>query len=166
MRIARGDAVGLTESLVRIDSRNPSLVPGGPGEAAVSAHLAGVLENWGFRTELHEAAPGRPNVVARAGTPGSRTLMFNGHIDVVGVDGMTHDPWAATRRSGRIYGRGASDMKSGVAAMCAAAARAVDRGIAGEIIVARPTPGRSVPELGHGRCGRRQRSTRRVAHHR
>jgi acetylornithine deacetylase len=65
--------------------------------------------------------------------------MFNGHLDVVGVDGMLHDPWNAPERDGRIYGRGSTDMKGGVAAMCAAAARAVDAAggsFDGEIIVA------------------------------
>jgi acetylornithine deacetylase len=63
--------------------------------------------------------------------------MFNGHLDVVGVEGMVHAPWDAEERDGRIYGRGATDMKGGVAAMCAAAARAASSGaIAGEIIIA------------------------------
>lgn len=137
MRVARGDAVALTRELVRIDSRNPSLVAGAPGEAAVARALSEILGEWGFRVELQEAAPGRPNVVARVGTAGSRSLMFNGHLDVVGVEGMTHPAWGDdTRDSARIYGRGSSDMKSGVAAMCAAAARAAEGGLAGEIIVA------------------------------
>ena len=72
MRVARGDAVALTRELVRIDSRNPSLVPGGPGEAAVARALAEVLDAWGFRVEVRDVAPGRPNVVARIGTRGRR----------------------------------------------------------------------------------------------
>jgi len=137
VRVARGDAVALTRELVRIDSRNPSLVADAPGEAGVARTLSEILREWGFRVELQEAAPGRPNVVARVGTAGSRSLMFNGHLDVVGIDGMTHPAWGDdTRDNSRIYGRGSSDMKSGVAAMCAAAARAVDSGLAGEIIVA------------------------------
>lgn len=135
MPIAPGDAVALARALVRVDSRNPSLVPGAPGERAVAELLAGVLTEWGFRVELHEALPGRPNVVARIGKPGGRTLMFNGHLDVVGVEGMTHAPWDAAEWGERIYGRGSSDMKSGVAAMCAAAARVANE-IEGEIIVA------------------------------
>jgi acetylornithine deacetylase len=124
--------------LVRIDSRNPSLVPGGPGEAAVARALGDVLTAWGFDVDVADVAPGRPNVVARVGTPGTRSVLFNGHLDVVGVDGMTHAPWDATEREGRLYGRGSSDMKAGVAAMCAAAARAADAGAAlgGEIIIA------------------------------
>jgi acetylornithine deacetylase len=69
------------------------------------------------------------------GKAGGRSLMFNGHIDVVGVEGMTHAPWAAEERDGRIFGRGASDMKGGVAAMCAAAARAAKDIAEGELIV-------------------------------
>ncbi|MDB4877118.1 MAG: acetylornithine deacetylase or succinyl-diaminopimelate desuccinylase [Gemmatimonadetes bacterium] len=135
MRVARGDAVALTRELVRIDSRNPSLVPGGPGENAVARTLADVLTEWGFVVEVVEVAPGRPNVVARTGRAGTRSLMFNGHVDVVGVDGMVHEPWAADERDGRIYGRGSSDMKAGVASMCAAAIRATSDGLDGEIIV-------------------------------
>ena len=136
--IARGDVAALTRALVRVDSRNPTLVAGAPGEAAVAHLLADVLDAWGFRVELQDAAGGRPNVVARVGAArGGRSLMFNGHLDVVGVDGMVHPPFDAEERDGRLFGRGASDMKAGVAAMCAAAARAsADDRLAGEIVVA------------------------------
>lgn len=142
MSINRGDAVALTRELVRVDSRNPTLVSGAPGEARVARVLGDVLTTWGFRVELRDAAPGRPNVIARIGATnraGGRSLMLNGHIDVVGVEGMVHAPWEGIVRDGRLYGRGSSDMKAGVAAMCAAALRAVDTagaaGFAGEIIV-------------------------------
>ncbi|HEY4216627.1 MAG TPA: ArgE/DapE family deacylase [Gemmatimonadaceae bacterium] len=137
--LARGDAVALTRELVRIDSRNPSLAAGAPGEQRVATALGDILRAWGFRVEMRDAAPGRPNVVARIGQPGRRALMFNGHLDVVGVDGMTHDPWNAPDRDGRIYGRGSTDMKSGVASMCAAATRAMDASggsLDGEIVIA------------------------------
>jgi len=131
-----GDGVALTRELVRVDSRNPSLVPDAPGEQAVARVLADVLEEWGFDVKLSDAAPVRPNVIARlAGSGAGRSLMFNGHLDVVGVDGMTHAAFDAEERNGRIYGRGASDMKGGVAAMCAAAARM--RGeLKGDLIIA------------------------------
>src|SRR5690348_1322 len=127
MTIATGDGVALTRELVRVDSRNPTLVAGAPGEGRVARVLADVLTAWGFRVDVEEVAPGRPNVVARVGKalPGARSLMLNGHIDVVGVEGMSHAPWNAEIHEGRIYGRGSSDMKAGVAAMCAAAARAM-----------------------------------------
>jgi acetylornithine deacetylase len=135
--IAPGDARALTRALVEIDSRNPTLVPGAPGEQPCAAFLHGVLDAWGFRTEVREAAPGRPNVIARIGNAhGGRTLMFNGHLDVVGIEGMVHAPFGAVERAGRLYGRGSADMKGGIAAMCAGAYRAAHDGLAGEIIVA------------------------------
>jgi len=139
--IANGDAVALTRELVRVDSRNPTLVAGAPGEGRIARVLADVLAAWGFRVEVIEAAPGRPNVIARMGNAkqGSRSLMFNGHIDVVGVEGMVHAPWDPAVHDGRLYGRGSSDMKAGVAAMCAAAARALNASggdLNGEVIIA------------------------------
>jgi acetylornithine deacetylase len=119
--IARGDAVALARALIKIDSRNPTLVPAGPGEGEVARTLASVLDEWGFFVEIADAVPGRPNVVARIGPRDAPALMLNGHLDVVGVEGMVHEPFAAEMRSGRIYGRGSADMKGGLAAMCAAA---------------------------------------------
>lgn len=127
MQIPRGDAIALTRELTRIDSRNPTLVPGGPGEQQIAQSLAGLLGDWGFRVELSNSAPGRPNLTARIGPSGTPALMFAGHLDTVGVEGMSHDPFAAEIAGGRIYGRGSADMKSGVAAMCVAAARAAEQ---------------------------------------
>jgi acetylornithine deacetylase len=136
MSLTPGDATGLLRELVAIDSRNPALVAGAPGEHAVARALSEVLTEWGMETRLQEAAPGRPNVVATVrGVGGGRSLMFNGHIDVVGVDGMTHEPFGAVERDGRIFGRGASDMKGGVAAMCAAAAR-LKGALKGDVVIA------------------------------
>jgi len=136
MRPDAGNAVELTRLLVKVDSRNPDLVAGAPAEGEVARALASVLEGWGFRVSLQEVVPGRPNVVARIGTPGRRSLMFNGHLDVVGVEGMTHAPFDALTTDGKLYGRGATDMKGGVAAMCCAAWRAAQAGLAGEVVVA------------------------------
>jgi acetylornithine deacetylase len=132
-----GDARALAAALVRVDSRNPALASGAPGEARCVGLLRDTLDAWGFRTEVYDAAPGRPNLVARIGGARSNaSLMFCGHSDVVGVEGMTHAPFAADVRDGRLYGRGAADMKGGLAAMCAAAWRAADAGLAGELVVA------------------------------
>jgi acetylornithine deacetylase len=130
------DPVALTAELVAIDSRNPDLVPGAPGERAVADRLGEILDGWGFAVTVRDVAPGRPNLVARVGPPGVTPLVLNGHLDVVGTDGMTHPPFAAVRREGRLYGRGANDMKGGVAAMCVAAARAAaGGGLASELVV-------------------------------
>jgi acetylornithine deacetylase len=135
--IARGDALALTRALVAIDSRNPSLAPGAPGERAVAEFLAATLREWGFAVDLIESAPGRPNVLARiGGGHGGRSLLLNGHLDTVDVAGMVHAPFTPDERDGRLYGRGATDMKAGVAAMCAAAARASDTDLGGEVIIA------------------------------
>jgi acetylornithine deacetylase len=131
------DPLALTRALVAEDSRNPSLVPGAPGEGACAHRLAEILEGWGFRVTEQEVAPGRWNVVARIGPAGRTPLVLNGHLDVVGVEGMTHPPFAPEERDGRLYGRGSADMKGGVAAMCVAAARAAARGaLASEVLVA------------------------------
>jgi acetylornithine deacetylase len=138
MNVAPGDALELTRALVRIDSRNPDLMPGAPGERGAAVALAGVLTSWGFRVTLQDTGGGRPNVVARIGSArrGAPVLMFNGHLDVVGVEGMTHPPFDGRLESGRVHGRGATDMKGGVASMCAAAWHAQQSGLAGEIVVA------------------------------
>jgi acetylornithine deacetylase len=133
---APGDAIELTRRLVRCDSRNPGLVPGAPGEGEAARTLATALEAWGFRVQLQDVLPGRPNVLARIGPAAGPVLMFNGHLDVVGVEGMAHAPFDGASRHGRLYGRGASDMKGGVAAMCAAAWRAARDGLGHEIVIA------------------------------
>lgn len=130
------DPVALTAELVAIDSRNPDLVPGAPGERAVADRLGEILAGWGFAVAVHEVAPGRANLIARVGPTGQSPLVLNGHLDVVGTEGMTHAPFDPVRRDGRLYGRGSNDMKGGVAAMCVAAARASALGaLASEVVI-------------------------------
>lgn len=124
--------------LVRINSINPDLVPGAPGETAAAAYMAGNLKRLGLRVETVEAAPGRPSVIATLkGRGGGKSLMFNGHIDVVGVDGMS-EPFSPSIRNGRLYGRGAYDMKGSVAACMAALKALVDANAAlrGDVVLA------------------------------
>ena len=136
MGIANGDAAGLLRQLVRVDSRNPSLAPGAPGEDAVARCLRETLLAWDIDATLRDALPGRPNVLAVVrGTGGGRSLMLNGHLDVVGVESVRHEPFAGTERDGRVWARGASDMKGGVAAMCAAAAR-LRGALRGDLVIA------------------------------
>lgn len=122
--------------LVAIDSVNPSLVPGAAGEAAVAARVADELRAIGLDVELAEVQPGRPNVVGVLdGRAPGRTLMFCGHLDTVGVEGMAR-PFDPIERDGRLYGRGAQDMKGGVAAMVGAARRLADSLARGRVVVA------------------------------
>ena len=113
--------VDLLRELVAIDSINPSLVPGGAGEAAVAERIAAALRPGGIDVEVTDVAPGRPNVVGVVeGRAPGRSLIFCGHMDTVGVEGMAA-PFDPAVRDGRLHGRGSQDMKSGVAAMVDAA---------------------------------------------
>lgn len=126
----------LIASLVRIDSVNPSLVPGGAGEAEIAAFIERWAAEAGLEAERLEEHPGRPSVLVRArGTGGGRTLLLCGHIDTVNVEGMAapHEP----RIDGdRLFGRGAYDMKAGVAAALMAAREASRLRLAGDVVVA------------------------------
>jgi acetylornithine deacetylase len=128
------DLTQLLAELVAIDSVNPDLVPGGAGEGEIATFVAGWLERAGLEVSVDEALPGRPNVVGVArGSGGGRTLLLDAHSDTVGVDAMDspHDPRV---EGGRMYGRGAYDMKAGLAAAMVAAASV--RGLGGDVVVA------------------------------
>jgi acetylornithine deacetylase len=113
--------IRLLEELVAIDSVNPSLVPGARGEAEIARRIAAECTSMGLAVDIVEVAPGRPNVVGilEGRTPGP-ALMLCGHVDTVGVTGMDA-PFRPAHRDGRLYGRGAQDMKGGLAAMLGAA---------------------------------------------
>jgi acetylornithine deacetylase len=108
--------VELLADLVRINSINPDLNPGAPGEGVMAAYIANWLTEAGLEVHADEVRPNRPNVIARLrGTGGGKTLLLNGHTDVVGVAGMGA-PFEPVIKDGRMYGRGSYDMKCGVAA--------------------------------------------------
>ncbi|MGH9349831.1 MAG: ArgE/DapE family deacylase [Vicinamibacterales bacterium] len=120
--------VDLLRDLVSIDSVNPSLVPGARGEAAIAQRIAAELRSIGLTVDITEVAPGRPNVVGVLdGRAPGRALMLCGHIDTVGVSGMER-PFDPVEKEGRLYGRGAQDMKGGVAAMIGAARAVAESG--------------------------------------
>ncbi len=124
--------------LVQINSINPTLAPGAPGEREIAAFIAGSLEAAGLSTETFEPEPGRTTVLGRlAGTGGGRSLMLNAHSDTVDVSGMA-EPFSGAVRDGKLYGRGAYDMKGSLAA-CMAAAKAlagVPGRLRGDVLVA------------------------------
>jgi acetylornithine deacetylase len=127
------------KEMVRIDSVNPSLVPGAAGEAEMAEYCAEYMRNLGLEASVYEVEPGRPNAVGvLKGDGGGRTLLLNGHTDTVGVDYMTIDPFKPELKEGRLYGRGAFDMKGGLAASMMALKAVVDSGavLKGDVILA------------------------------
>jgi succinyl-diaminopimelate desuccinylase len=129
------DAVALTKSLLAFDTINP------PGRERDCARMAAaMLEEWGFSVQLFEYEEGRTSVVARAGGSDAKApLCLTGHLDVVplGSRKWSKDPFSGQSDGDKLYGRGTSDMKSGVAAMLLAARSFKDKlnGTAGIVLV-------------------------------
>jgi len=129
------EAAALVTALVERDSTNPQLVPGGAGEGPVADYLARRLGAAGLELDVWEVLPGRPNVVATLrGAGAGKTLMLCGHMDVVrGSD----EQFRPEIRDGRLYGRGAIDMKGGIAAAVLAAERLARQGrLPGDLVLA------------------------------
>jgi acetylornithine deacetylase len=118
----------LLADLVAIESVNPALDPDGAGEAEIAAFVAEWLGERGLDVSVEDVEPGRPNVVARAGTGDGRRLLLLAHTDTV-------SGWVERRvEGGNLHGRGAYDMKAGLAATMHAAVALKD--VAGEVVVA------------------------------
>ncbi|PNP48547.1 hypothetical protein TGAMA5MH_00441 [Trichoderma gamsii] len=136
--VASNDPIELTQTLVRINSASPSLgsVPG-PGETAIARYITAWLEHRDIETHWIEPTPGRPSVVGVVrGSGGGKSLMLNGHTDTVSVTEYEGDPLSGDIRDGKLYGRGAADMKCGVAAAMVALANATKQGLKGDVIFA------------------------------
>jgi len=123
--------------LISTPSVNPDLAPNeGPGEAAI----AGVIRDWftrrGIECHLEEAAPNRPNAVARIGAGSGPTLVLCAHIDTVSTAGMTIPPFDPRVEGNRVYGRGSYDMKGGAAAILCAMAKLALEPLTGTVLAA------------------------------
>ncbi len=136
-KIDRAFVQEVAQRLVQIDSVNPSLAADGGGEREIAQYCAGVLESHGIAVDFSEPEPGRVSVIGTlSGSGNGKSLMFNAHIDTVGVSEM-NDPFSGEMRDGKLWGRGTFDMK-GSAASCIAAICALadaDRKLNGDIVV-------------------------------
>jgi acetylornithine deacetylase len=132
-------ATELLKELVKIDSVNPTLVPGAKGEEEIADYVANWLKSLGLKAKVDKIAPKRANAVGTLkGTGSGRSLMLNGHIDTVGYDYMTIDPLKPVIKEGRMYGRGTFDMKGGLVSSLAALKAVIDSGtqLKGDVVVA------------------------------
>lgn len=137
-RIDRKYITKTLQEMVRINSINPGLAPGGAGEQEMAEYMGGCLRKLGMDVEVYELAPKTWNAVGLLEGRGSgRSLMLTGHLDTVGV-GEMRDPFSADIRDGKLYGRGSCDMKSGLAAILGAVKALRDAGLqpAGDLYVA------------------------------
>ncbi|KAI0193382.1 tryptophan synthase beta subunit-like PLP-dependent enzyme [Xylaria flabelliformis] len=132
------NAVTLTQTLVRIASENSTLVPVlGGGETAIALYIKAWFEHRDIESHWIEPTKGRPSVIGVVrGSGGGKSLMFNGHIDTVTLKGYDGDPLSGHIKDGKLHGRGAADMKCGVAAALVAVANAKDLGLSGDVIFA------------------------------
>ncbi|HEV2216176.1 MAG TPA: M20/M25/M40 family metallo-hydrolase [Candidatus Dormibacteraeota bacterium] len=129
------DLADLIRQLVAIESVNPDLVAAGRGEAEIATFVAQWLRDAGAEVTVVEPVPGRPSVVGVVrGTGGGRSLMLNAHMDTVGEGGMKN-AFAPELRDGRVYGRGAYDMKGSLAAIMMCARRATGTRLKGDLII-------------------------------
>ena len=120
----------LLQKLIQIDSVNPSLSSKGTGEAMIARYIGAYLNKLGLEVRFQEIEKNRVNVIGiLKGTGGGPVLMLNGHTDTVSADNMDTDPFVAEKKGGNIYGRGALDMKAGVAALMMAVQTILEAGI-------------------------------------
>jgi acetylornithine deacetylase len=135
------DVKFLTETaskLIQIDTRNPSLSSDGPGEIKCVEFLSEIYEQLGFEYSVDMLSSKHANIIARIrGRGNGPTLLLNGHMDTVGIDGM-QKPFSGEVKDGKIYGRGSQDMKGSLAAMITAAKAIKDNNIAleGDLLIA------------------------------
>ncbi len=131
------DPISLLANLVSIASVNPDLVPGAAGESAIADFCAGWLAARGVEVHRLESRPGRPSIVGiTRGSGGGRSIMLNGHYDTVTLAGYDGDPLEPRIEDGKLFGRGAFDMKGGLAAAMAVTAWASALDLRGDVLMA------------------------------
>lgn len=129
----------LLKDLISINSVNPSLSKNGQGEYEISRYIGNYLKNIGLDVEYQDLDKNRSNVIGILKGHGKcKSLMLNGHSDTVGADKMEISPFEPKYENSKLYGRGAIDMKAGIAAQIMAVESLLASGItpAGDILMA------------------------------
>ena len=134
--LARAAVADVLQALVRIDSQNPELVAGAAGEREIAHFCRDFLVTHGAEAWVDEVAPARFNAVGRVRGGDGPLLVLCAHLDTVSAHGMTIPAFEPRIENGRVYGRGAYDMKSGVAAILSAMAALVSRPPRGTVLAA------------------------------
>ena len=129
------DVEDLVCRLVAIESVNPDLVADGSGESDLAEFVASWLRELDLEVSIVEPVKGRPSVIGiLRGSGGGSSLMLNAHMDTVGAGGMKR-AFEPVVRDGRVYGRGAYDMKASLAAIMLTAREARKLGLKGDLII-------------------------------
>lgn len=125
----RSDAIELLKSLIMIESVNPAESECADGEVRMADYIASVLADMGMTVSLQGISGGRRNVIGTLKGEGGKSLMMNSHLDTVGVEGFSGNPFRPELRNGSIYGRGACDAKASIAAMITAIRWLLEEGV-------------------------------------
>lgn len=127
--INQDNLLALVQNLIRINSVNPSLSANGKGEGEIALYIGDYLNRLGLKVHYQEIDKNRLNVIAvLKGSGNGPSLMLNGHTDTAGIDNMEIDPLTPEYRDGKIFGRGALDMKGGLAAQIIAIQSIIESG--------------------------------------
>ncbi len=127
--VDRDQLVQLLSDLVAIESINPSMKGAKNGETIIGNYIFDYLKGLGLEVLRQEALPGRSNIFGKLpGADSKRRLLFEGHLDTMPIEGMVIDPFTPKVEEGRLYGRGACDVKASIAAMLSALKIATEQG--------------------------------------
>ncbi len=138
IKVDRNYIIQTLQALVQINSINPSLTPEGVGETEIGTYVADALNDLGLEVTVQKIESERVNTVGLLKAKGDgKSLLLNAHMDTVGVEGMSIDPFGGEIKNGRLYGRGSQDMKGSLAAMIGAAKALVDSGaeLRGDLLI-------------------------------
>jgi len=139
MTIDENELLNLVQQMIRIDSVNPSLSDTGNGESRIAHYLGEYLEKMGVEVAYQHMDSTRANVIGiLRGSGEGKTIMLNGHTDTVSMERMDIDPLDPKFEDGKVYGRGALDMKGGLAAKIIAVKSIIESGmkLKGDVILA------------------------------